>query len=117
MAARLMLGTIGLAVVLVRTVIERRAELALLASLGYRQADRIKLVLSENLFLLVLGLAVGTICAGVGIVPAVLHSGQGVNIGALAVNLFLVLCIGSIASSIAVFISGAHVSVADLRRE
>ena len=116
-ALGLMLGTIGLAVVLVRTVIERRGELALLASLGYRQADRIKLVLSENLFLLVIGLAVGAICAGLGILPTLIHSGHGVNLGALAGTLVLVLLIGAISSSLAVFISGVHVSAADLRRE
>ena len=37
-ALGLMLGTLGLAVVLVRTVIERKSELALLASLGFSSA-------------------------------------------------------------------------------
>ena len=55
-----MLGTLGLAVVLVRTVIERKAELALLASLGFTAASRVTLVLSENAFLLVIGLALGS---------------------------------------------------------
>lgn len=116
-ALGLMLGTIGLAVVLVRTVIERKAELALLASLGFRRADRIVLILSENVFLLVLGLVVGTICALLGILPALLRSAHGINLGALAATLAIVLLIGVISSTIAVWISGAHVSPADLRRE
>jgi len=48
------LGTIGLAVVLVRTVLERKAELALLSCLGFSPTARILLVLSENAFLLLL---------------------------------------------------------------
>lgn len=116
-ALGLMLGTIGLAVVLVRTVIERKAELALLASLGFRRFDRIVLILSENVFLLVLGLVVGTVCALLGILPALLRSARGINLGALGATLVIVLLIGVISSTIAVWLSGAHVSPADLRRE
>lgn len=116
-ALGLMLGTIGLAVVLVRTVIERKAELALLASLGFRRADRIILILSENVFLLVLGLLIGTLCALLGILPALLKSARGVNLPALGATLAAVFVIGAACSAIAVWISGAHVSPADLRRE
>ena len=116
-ALGLMLGSVGLAVVLIRTVIERRGELALLASLGFRQADRVILVLSENVFLLVLGLVVGTSCAVIGIIPAASQLARGINAWALAATLGVVLLIGGICSSIAVWASGAHVTPADLRRE
>lgn len=116
-ALGLMLGTIGLAVVLVRTVIERRGELALLASLGFKRSDRTRLVLSENVFLLVLGLAVGAVCAVIGIIPALRQSAQEINYGALAATLAGVLLVGVTCSSLAVWASGAHVSPADLRKE
>jgi len=116
-ALGLMLGTIGLAVVLVRTVIERRSELALLASLGFRRADRVWLVLSENVFLLVLGLAVGCLCAVLGIIPAIRQSAQAINGWALAATLLIVLLLGVACSALAVWLSGAHISPADLRRE
>ena len=116
-ALGLMLGTIGLAVVLVRTVIERRAELALLASLGFNRSSRTKLVLSENVFLLVLGLLVGAGCAIVGIIPALRGGAHPINYGALAATLLAVLLIGVACSSLAVLASGAHVTPADLRRE
>jgi len=116
-ALGLMLGTIGLAVVLVRTVIERRAELALLASLGFSRGARIRLVLSENLFLLLLGLATGAICALLGIVPAITQSSRQINYTALAATLLAVLAIGVICSTVAVWLSGAHVTPSDLRRE
>ena len=86
-ALGLMLGTVGLAVVLVRTVLERKAELALLASIGFRKSDRLRLVLSENVFLLVLGLVAGTLCAVIGIIPAVARSSAGINVGSLAATL------------------------------
>jgi putative ABC transport system permease protein len=116
-ALGLMLGTLGLAVVLVRTVIERKAELALLASLGFTAAARMRLVLAENAFLLVLGLAIGAVCAIIGIIPAVTASARSINATGLTLTLLAVLLIGLISSIIAMRISGVHVTPADLRRE
>ena len=53
----LVLGSLGLAVVLLRGVWERRGELALLRALGWRRRTLGWLVLAENGFLLLLGLA------------------------------------------------------------
>ena len=53
----LLLGSLGLAVVLLRGVWERRGELALLRALGYRRATLGWLILAENAFLLFVGLA------------------------------------------------------------
>jgi hypothetical protein len=116
-ALGLMLGTIGLAVVLVRTIIERKSELALLASIGFSQRSRVRLILSENLFLLLLGLAIGALCAVLGIIPSLVGSARHINFVALASTLITVLVIGVASSSIAIFITGAHISPADLRRE
>src|SRR5262249_5555598 len=52
----LILGSLGLAVVLLRGVWERRGELALLRALGLRQANLGLLVLAGDRLLLVLGL-------------------------------------------------------------
>jgi hypothetical protein len=57
----LLLGTLGLAVVLLRNVWERRREFALLRAVGYRRRDLGGLVLAENAALVLFGL-----CAGVG---------------------------------------------------
>ncbi|HZL34617.1 MAG TPA: ABC transporter permease [Tepidisphaeraceae bacterium] len=116
-ALGLMLGTLGLAVVLIRTVIERKAELALLASLGFTSAARVGLVLSENAFLLILGLALGTACAVIGIIPALTRESRPINIANLAGTLGIVLAVGLISSAIAVSLSGIRVKPADLRRE
>jgi ABC-type lipoprotein release transport system permease subunit len=71
----LLVGTIGLAAVLLRNVLERRRELALLAAVGYRQAHLFAIVLSENVLLLIWGLAIGTACALVAVVPAFIDRG------------------------------------------
>ena len=71
----LLVGTIGLAAVLLRNVLERRRELALLGAVGYRRPHLFAIVLSENVLLLVCGLAIGTLCAVIAVVPAMLDRG------------------------------------------
>ena len=71
----LLVGTIGLAAVLLRNVLERRRELALLGAVGYRRPHLFAIVLTENVLLLVCGLAIGTLCALIAVVPAVLDRG------------------------------------------
>ncbi|MCC6389968.1 MAG: ABC transporter permease [Bryobacterales bacterium] len=71
----LLLGTAGLAAVLLRNVLERRKELALLRAVGYQPSQLAALVLAENVLLLAGGLAIGTLCAGLAIMPAVMERG------------------------------------------
>ncbi len=65
----LVLGAVGLAIILLRGVWERRGELALLRALGFSSARLAWLVLAENLALLVLGLAAGTVAALLAVAP------------------------------------------------
>jgi ABC-type antimicrobial peptide transport system permease subunit len=71
----LLLGTIGLGAVLLRNVLERRRELAVLRAVGYRQANFFTLVMAENVLLLVGGLFVGTVSALLAIAPMFLDRG------------------------------------------
>jgi len=68
-ALGLLLGAIGLAVVLLRGVWERRAELALLRALGYRHVVLGWLLLLENGLLLLLGLGIGVAAAVLAVAP------------------------------------------------
>ena len=113
----LMLGTVGLAVVLLRNLVERRAELALLAAIGFRPGSRLRLVLAENAFLLVLGLAVGCGCALLGVLPTIFSAGRTINFAALSLTLAAVLLIGLGALTLAVWLGQRHVTAADLRAE
>jgi hypothetical protein len=113
----LLLGTIGLAVVLLRGLFERRAELALLAAIGFQPAARLGLIVGENAALLLTGLAAGTSCALVAVLPRALSSGQGIQMGGLAVALAAVLITGLVVLASAAWIGGRNIVPADLRRE
>jgi len=65
----LILGTLGMAAVLLRNVLERRRELALLRAVGYTSAHFTLMVLAENALLLCGGLITGTVCALLAIAP------------------------------------------------
>jgi hypothetical protein len=94
----LILGTVGLAVVLLRNVLERRRELALLRAVGYRPRDLGAIVIVENTSLLVLGVAAGTACALLAIFPAVSARGGHVPLASLGALLGVVLVTGIAAS-------------------
>jgi ABC-type antimicrobial peptide transport system permease subunit len=65
----LLLGSLGLGVVVLRNVLERRGELGLLQAVGYRRLSLQWLVASENLALLVAGLVIGVVAAAVAVLP------------------------------------------------
>jgi putative ABC transport system permease protein len=66
----MLLGSLGLGVVVLRNMLERRSELALLRAVGYSRAAIGWLVMSEHAWLLVLGLGAGLIAALVAVMPA-----------------------------------------------
>ena len=72
----LLLGTFGLATVLLRNVLERKRELALLGAVGFRRAHVMTMVVAENVLLLVAGLAAGALSAALAIAPAVVERGS-----------------------------------------
>jgi hypothetical protein len=97
----LILGTVGLAAVLMRNVLERRRELALLRAVGYRPRHLFTMVLAENAFLLLMGLATGAVCAALAAAPAVSAHGGHVPVAGLGVLLALVAATGIASSSAA----------------
>jgi putative ABC transport system permease protein len=97
----LVLGTLGMAAVLFRNVLERRRELALLRAVGYNSSHFTLMVLSENVFLLLCGLAVGTICALLAVAPVFFGRVGRLPNASLAVLLVLVLISGLSASLVA----------------
>ena len=98
----LLLGTLGLAAVLLRNVMERRKELALLRAVGYRPDHLRTLVLAENAFLVICGTGIGAICALIAIAPAFFERGGHLPNPSLALLLIAVPMAGMIASLAAV---------------
>ncbi|HEX9759947.1 MAG TPA: ABC transporter permease [Candidatus Acidoferrales bacterium] len=98
----LLLGTLGLAAVMLRNVLERRRELALLRAVGYRPRDLATLTLAENMLLLFGGLVTGILSAALAILPALAERGGAPGGGSLGVILAAVLLTGFLASLAAV---------------
>ncbi len=101
-ALGLILGSVGLATVLLRNVLERRRELALLRAVGYRRQILSGIVLTENLLLLICGLACGAACALLAIIPALRTRGMAFPAAMTGVILCGVLAVGLISSLLAV---------------
>ena len=115
----LLLGTIGLATVMQRNVLERQSELALLRAVGYRRSGLRWLVLSENAFLLMWGLVSGTVSALLAMLPHLMTAGADVVglAGGLAQLLSVVVVVGMLAAGLAVAEAVRTPVVASLRSE
>jgi ABC-type antimicrobial peptide transport system permease subunit len=115
----LLLGTIGLATVMQRNVLERHSELSLLRAVGFRKSGLRWLVLSENAFLLFWGLLSGTTAALLSMLPHLLTAGA--DVGDLAVGLArllsIVVVVGMLAATLAVSEAMRTPVVASLRSE
>jgi ABC-type antimicrobial peptide transport system permease subunit len=97
----LLLGTIGLATVMFRNVLERRRELALLRAVGYDARHVTLMIGAETLFLLLSGLGAGAGCAIIAVAPAwLMRGGSGPGVG-LAVLLGAVTAAGVLSAAVA----------------
>jgi putative ABC transport system permease protein len=101
-ALGLVLGTFGLAAVQLRSVFERRKELALLRATGFRPGRLGRMVLLENLWLLWGGLALGTLAALVAVLPQMLLGAAQPPLVELAAMLGVVFVVGVMTGLIAV---------------
>ncbi|HEY2839526.1 MAG TPA: FtsX-like permease family protein, partial [Pirellulales bacterium] len=113
----LLLGTIGLAAVQLRNVAERRGEIALLQAAGFRRALVARMVVWENAFLLVGGLAVGCLAALVALLPHLVGGAARLPWGSVALTLGLVLGVGLAAGMAAVAAAVRAPILATLRGE
>jgi len=104
-------------VVLTRSVWERRGEFALLRAIGFPEAALRWLVLAENVALLVLGLAVGTVAALVAVSPEIVAGVGQIPWSRLAGLLLVVLVVGMVAGWAALMSSLRAPLLEALRRE
>jgi len=74
-ALGLILGTVGLAVVLARTILERSKEIALLLALGFTKRRIVNLLVWEYAVLLIWGVLIGFLSAAVSVLPNFSTSG------------------------------------------
>ncbi len=98
----LLLGTFGLGAVQLRSVLERRRELALLRATGFRRRTLAGMVTLENAMLLAAGLACGVLSAAVAVLPHLWTGTASIPWASLAGTLGLVLAAGLLAGFAAV---------------
>jgi hypothetical protein len=95
-ALGLILGTIGLAVILARTLLERRREIALMQALGFNTKPIFRIVASEYMTLLFAGILVGFIAALIATLPAFLSANTGVSFSTIGFVVGIILINGLI---------------------
>ena len=113
----LLLGTLGLAVVMVRTVLERRGELAVLEAVGFAREAITKLIFAENSFLLVLGVSVGAVAALIAVAPHLASGSADPPWAALVLTLGIIVVVGLLAGAVAATQSMRTSLLANLRRD
>ncbi len=113
----LVLGTFGLAAVLLRSVFERRGELALLQALGWRRIELVWMMLAENSALLLSGLVAGAVPAVLAVAPHIASSARIIPWASLALTLAIVFLIGTIAALLALITTMRSPLLPSLRTE
>jgi hypothetical protein len=116
-ALALVIGTVGLATVIVRNAVEQRQQLALLRAVGFRRRDLARQVSAENALLLGLGLGTGSVAAALAILPALAERGGAVPVVWILALLAGVALAGLIATRLAVATVARMPLVESLRSE
>ncbi|MCH7873206.1 MAG: ABC transporter permease, partial [Planctomycetes bacterium] len=99
----LLLGSVGLAAVLLRNVWERRAELALMRAVGYSRSALGCTVLAENVALLLIGLSTGLVAALVAIAPHIVDRPSTLPWQSVGLTLAAVFTTGIVTGGLATF--------------
>jgi putative ABC transport system permease protein len=90
----LLLGSVGLGVVVLRNVLERRGELALMAAVGFKPRTLRRIVVTEHAVLQALGLGLGMAAAGLALLPVLLSPSAPISYVSLGATLGLVFLSG-----------------------
>jgi ABC-type antimicrobial peptide transport system permease subunit len=92
----LVLGSVGMGIVVLRNVLERRGELGLLRAVGFSRADVHRLLMWEHGLLLAAGLVCGTVSAIVAVLPSLASPSVRVPYGFLGAILVGVVVSGGL---------------------
>lgn len=97
----LILGSVAVAIVLLRNVLERRGELAMLQAIGFTRDKIVTMIFWEHWGLLLLGVLSGTISALAAILPVFLTPGPRIPYATVGLTVAAVLASGVIALRLA----------------
>jgi ABC-type antimicrobial peptide transport system permease subunit len=91
----LLLGTLGVGMLIARSVIERRSELSIMTALGFRRTTLTRMLISEHLFLVAFGIISGILASVISIFPNI--SGKGAQFPIVFLfGIVLLISMGSI---------------------
>ena len=108
----LLVGVVGLAVVMIRNIVERRYEIAMLCAIGFAGSRISCLVLVENCVLLFWGIFLGTFSALLAMMPHLLSTGADLPWQSLGTTLAAVALTGMLSSVVSVRLA-QQVSIRD----
>jgi len=112
-----LIGSVGLGIVVLRNVLERRSEFGLMRALGWSRSGLIRIVVSEHTFLLLLGCVVGLVSALVGVLPSLLSQASSFPFRFTAVTMTGIFLNGLLWTIAAARISVSGSFLAALREE
>ena len=90
----LILGTIGLAVILARTILERKREISMMQAVGFRVSAIFKMLVSEYAILLSAGVIIGFVTAIVATLPSFLSTNTDASLSTVVLLILLILVNG-----------------------
>jgi len=90
----IIIGSIGLGIVLLRNLEERKSEIALYQGIGFKRSFIRKLIFTENLFILLSGIGIGLLAAFIGILPSFFSPAFELPVSFILVIIILILLNG-----------------------
>ncbi len=88
----MLMGTAGMGIVLIRNLLERRREMALMKAIGFTENFLQKVMFTENLLILIAGMVIGMAAAFIGILPSLISPSYDMDIwfvGGLLLLIFI----------------------------
>ena len=89
-------GTVSLAVVLARSILERKNEIALLQSLGFTSRQISGMLVREYIVLLFYGISIGFLSAAIAVLPNFISQGSEVSFSSVLLIVFVIFANGVI---------------------
>lgn len=97
----LLIGTFGVAAVMLRNVIERRGELGLMRAVGFSHAALARIILVENAALVLAGALIGSLSAMLAVAPNVASNAAAIPWRSIMFLIVAVVVVGVVAGSAA----------------
>ena len=113
----LALGTVGLGLVVVRNIMERRGQLAVLWAVGFENRTIRRMLLSEHASLLVMGVFCGLVAAIIAAAPVIQSSGGSLPYTSLGATVLAMLALGMLWIALAAFLALRGERLGALRSE